>query len=361
MSRNNVYYWKCDRPAAFHGTEVRGAREGEMEGQLLEALRTHFQTQNVSLKPTDTQGNHITWTAVIDKVQLFIRVENGPEKDQQLEVESAVMAHVAALGVAVPQVAAFDVTRATTPFAWQAMSLVPAQNLNDAYKAGTLDVRNIAFALGKTVARWQTIEPDNFGPFDIHSLRQSGRLSGFHPRYEDYFHLRLNEHLAFLSNAGFLTHSACLEIQTTIATHQDLLQLERGCLVHKDLALWNVLGDGSNITAFIDFDDAISGDPMDDLSLLACFHDCAFLTATFEGYGSVRALPYNHMRRFWLHLLRNMIVKAVIRIGAGYFQRDSGFFLIGKSATGAELSRFTLERLRLALDALQSNAPLSIL
>ena len=60
----------------------------------------------------------------------------------------------------------------------------------------------------------------------------------------------------------------------------------------------------------------------------------------------------------WLHLLRNMIVKAVIRIGAGYFERDGGFFLIGSGSSGADLRRFTLSRLALALNGLRSASSL---
>ncbi|MFN9915135.1 MAG: phosphotransferase, partial [Pirellulaceae bacterium] len=41
-----------------------------------------------------------------------------------------------------------------------------------------------------------------------------------------------------------------------------MLNLPLGCLVHKDLALWNILGTRDQIAAFIDFDDAISGDSM---------------------------------------------------------------------------------------------------
>jgi hypothetical protein len=69
-------------------------------------------------------------------------------------------------------------------------------------------------------------------------------------------------------------------------------------------------------------------------------------------------LPAEHRRRFWLHLLRNMIVKAVIRVGAGYFERDSGFFLIGNGSTGADLRRFTQDRIRLALNGLRTNTGL---
>ena len=144
------------------------------------------------------------------------------------------------------------------------------------------------------------------------------------------------------------------EIRVEIENHRALLDLPQGCLVHKDLALWNILGTEREIYDFIDFDDSIAGDAMDDLSLLACFHDAAFLRRAFEGYESVRALPQEHMRRFWLHLLRNMIVKAVIRVGAGYFDRDDGFFLIGSGSSGANLRRMTEEKLALALRELRA-------
>ena len=44
-----------------------------------------------------------------------------------------------------------------------------------------------------------------------------------------------------------------------------------------------------------------------------------------------------------------MLFKAVIRVGAGYFQHDSRFFLIGAAGSGASLREQTLERLDAAL------------
>jgi Ser/Thr protein kinase RdoA (MazF antagonist) len=118
--------------------------------------------------------------------------------------------------------------------------------------------------------------------------------------------------------------------------------------VHKDLALWNILGESEEIKAFIDWDDTISGDPTDDLSLIACFHSGEIVNAMLEGYTTVKDLPDNFLPRFWLHLLRNMIVKAVIRVGADYFDRESDFFLIGSGSTGASLKMFTRQRIEIA-------------
>ena len=56
-----------------------------------------------------------------------------------------------------------------------------------------------------------------------------------------------------------------------------------------------------------------------------------------------------------------MIVKAVIRVGAGYFERGGTFYLIGAGSTGAELKAFTRARLQAALCGLREDRPLETL
>jgi len=354
VSRRNIYYWKCDRPAAFHGTQELREPDPRMEDQLRAAVQERFPGTQIELTPANSQGNHLTWNVSLDGTPLFARVEHGPESDAQQEIESAVMARVRALGVPVPVVAAVDASRTRVPFAWQLMERIPFPDLNQWYKEGSLDQPAIAFAIGEAVATWQGIRPSGFGPFE------SAEACG-HPRYEDYFLLRLEDHLGFLVEREFLNTEQRKEIERAIESHRDLLSLDHACLVHKDLALWNILGSPDRIAAFIDFDDVIGGDPLDDLSMLACFHDAAFLQQAFAGYQSILPLPDEHRRRFWLHLLRNMIVKAVIRVGAGYFDRTGAFFLIGAGSSGQDLRRMTTERIALALRGLQTNADLSIL
>ena len=365
MSRRDIYYWKCDRPAVFHGTDVRGAPDAKIEQRLREALRQHFAASDVELKPGIGQGNHLTWNAEIDGRTMFVRVENGPENDAHLAIESVLLDQVRAIGIPTPLVHGCDATRSRVPFAWQALERIMAPDLNHWFKQGRLDVPRIAFDIGASVAKWQGITVEGFGALEWSGVPHRGLcgplLSGCRAKYADYFHLRLEQHLGFLVARDFLQGGQRDEIADEIGRHRSLLRFERGCLVHKDLALWNILGSETAIAAFIDFDDAISGDPMDDLSLLACFHDALFLRRAFEGYESIRPLPDEHRRRFWLHLLRNMIVKAVIRVGAGYFERDDGFFLIGAGSSGEDLKRFTHARIAHALRGLADNADLSIL
>jgi aminoglycoside phosphotransferase (APT) family kinase protein len=359
--RSRTYYWKCDRPAAFHGTDERPRDSAPMIAQLGEALRPAFPNRAIAVRATPSQGNHFTFLADIGGAEYFVRVEDGPEKDNYIEVESRVIAEVRELGVPAPRILAVDASRHRAPFAWQVMESIAFPDLNRHDKRGTLDRPGIAAKIGAAVATWQGLAPPGFGPFDPAVLRATGRLEGFHSSYAGYFHLHLDRHLRFLVSEGFLSEARAADIQSEITAHESLLDLRQGCLVHKDLALWNILGTESGIAAFIDFDDAIGGDPMDDLSLLGCFHDGSFLGRALEGYQAVRPLPAEHVRRFWLHLLRNMIVKAVIRVGAGYFERSDTFFLIGAGSSGGNLREFTLARLDAALKGLREAGEIATL
>ncbi|MCF7818925.1 MAG: aminoglycoside phosphotransferase family protein [Kiritimatiellales bacterium] len=352
--RAGIYYWKCDRPATFHGTIEARCPEVCL-APLQEALSERFANSTVTLRPAGGQGNHITFIADIDGVDYFVRVEDGPEHDDYIEVESFILGAVRSIGLPAPRVLAVDASRFKVPFAWQVMEKVDAPDLNEVLKKGALNLPETAEKIGRTIAQWQTIQPEGYGPFNPEILRSDERLQGFHAEYADYFFLHLDRHLDMLTVRSFLDHADAEKIRTAIETHCDLLNLESGCLVHKDLALWNILGTADEILAFIDWDDSISGDPMDDLSLLGCFHDGDVLARALRGYAAVRPLPPEYRRRFWLHLLRNMIVKAVIRVGAGYFDRDSSFFLIGSGSTGASLKTETHARLMKAVDGLNNN------
>jgi len=360
MSRRDIYYWKCDRPAAFYGTGPRPRGDEVSEEAIRKALAGYFHPDTLTISPASGQGNHLTWNAEIDGTPAFLRIENGPEGDDHLEMESAVLGEVAKVGVPVPQVLGCDASRTRVPFAWQALERISHPDLNQWWKAGTLDEAKIAHEIGRNIARWQAIEPRGFGPFDLDAWREGKGLVAFHSTYPAYYRLRLEEHLGFLVTRSFLSEARADEIRNLIEVHAGSLQLNRGVLVHKDLALWNVLGTSESVVSFIDFDDAISGDPMDDLSLLACFHDAAFLEQAFVGYASERVLSVDWRPSFWLHLLRNLIVKAVIRVGAGYFERDSGFFLIGSGSSGADLRRFTEVRIEMAMRGLREGASLEL-
>ena len=359
--RTGIYYWKCDRAAAFHGTETIRPDAPLLESQLRHALEMHFPGTPLSLHPANGQGNHRTFRLTLGTLEAFVRTEDGPERDNYFDVESVVIWELRQRGIPAPQVLACDCDRTDTPFAWQVLEYVPFPDLNQHYKQGTLCLEQLAEAIGEAVARWQDIRPPGYGPFSASEAHTRKRLTGLHKSYASSYTLNLQRHLDFLMTHGFFTEAQTAAIIEALSRHQDLLGMSPGCLVHKDLALWNILGSPQSIAAFIDWDDAISGDAMDDLSLLGCFYGAPVIERALIGYARIRPLPDHYARRFWLYLLRNMLVKAVIRVGAGYFKRNDSFFLIGAGSSGADLESFTRARIGIALRGLNENRDLSIL
>jgi len=135
------------------------------------------------------------------------------------------------------------------------------------------------------------------------------------------------------------------------------LKLDRGVLVHKDLAVWNILGTETEVKSFIDWDDCIVGDPMDDLSLMGVTGEDDVTRKIVESYARFRRVDGDAGTRFWLCWLRNILFKAVIRQGAGYFKKSNDeFFLIGGGQDGADLAAVTRQKIEKALAALEKGA-----
>jgi len=92
-------------------------------------------------------------------------------------------------------------------------------------------------------------------------------------------------------------------------------------LLHGDLGSHNVFTDGRDVTAVIDWEDALSGDPVFDIAFWATFHPDRRHAAFLDGYRAVRALPADFEWRFWLYYLRVALAKTVLRHRLGITDR----------------------------------------
>lgn len=345
-NRNGIYYWKCDRPDAFSalGKDCTPQEVNEIETVLNELCHGWFKDGNFVLEKSFGQGNHRNFSVRHNGAEYLVRLENSRDRDDYMLVETEVIARVRRLGIPAPEIFEVDTSREKYPFSYQLMRRYDTPDLNEIYKKGRLDTGSVMFALGSMIARWQDIRTPGFGLFDSDRLRSVSALEGLCGTYPEYYLLNLDSHLDFLVRKAFIDRSQAMSMRKAVEENRECLELESGCLVHKDIAFWNILGTENSIVSVIDWDDAVMGDPADDLSLMACYHSWSELKPLFEGYMSVRPLPDDFERRFWMHLLRNMIFKSVIRVGAGYFEKTGEFFLVGADG-GCGLKEFTLSRL----------------
>jgi hypothetical protein len=119
------------------------------------------------------------------------------------------------------------------------------------------------------------------------------------------------------------------DIERVLDRHRHLLDIPKGSLLHKDMALWNIMGTENRIEAIIDWDDTIIGDPADDLGVLRCFYGDEILGPVWRAYAEIHPVDDAFRLRTSLYLVRNMLWKAVIRTSMKYFEMGGDFFLAG--------------------------------
>lgn len=348
--RTDIYYWKCDslaspteRPGAYFAT--RYDQPGLTE-QVAAACADALGSAPTAVTPLRAEGNHLAFAVKHDGRRLLFRADDGLGDDDYLLAESAAMSLAADAGLPVPRVLHTDIGRRACPWRFHLVEFRADARLDRLDRAGTLDRSAIARALGEHLRRLHSVALPGYGFLDTDHLAATGEPRGLHPTYARYFHQRLDEHLGYLLRHALLTAAEGHRVTAVVQAAAPLLDLAGGVLVHRDLALWNVLGTPTSVTAIIDWDDAVSGDPADDLGMLWCFHDAAFMDTLLTAYGPLTAACH---ARVGLHWLRNMLWKTKLRHALGYFEQSAEFFL-NTPGTRGSLREHTLATLRAALD-----------
>ncbi len=354
--RNNVYYWKCDSP---HSTEEKKKlyfkekyNNSDMEDLVRSACTDHLGSSPLEIKAADCDGNHFAYIVTYPGRNYFFRADGGSGGDDYMLAESRLMLMASNSGIPVPNVYHTDVELKRYPVRFQIMDLVEGRSLSIYQKNNELQADKIAFELGGHLRRLHSIRMDGFGFVDTDLLKTNGTVRCLDNNYPDYFDKRLDDHLDYLSSKKLLTPETIDEIRQLFKKYSSLLNIDSGVLVHRDMALWNVLGTRDRITAIIDWDDAVGGDPADDLGILQCFYEDDFMSHVFKGYFGDEAISRDFQTRIWLHTLRNMLWKTMLRDYMGYFKKGNDFFLSGNTGD-ISLKEYTFLKIERSMNVLR--------
>jgi aminoglycoside phosphotransferase (APT) family kinase protein len=352
--RTNIYYWKCDNPLPTE-SKLRYNEKyalADITPLVRQAAREHFSGEPLDVQATGSQGNHYTYLIRYPEQTFFFRADDGQVDDDYMDAESAAITLVQQHQVPVPRVYHTDTTRKIIPVRYQILEQISGKSINAFHQDGSLDNIRVARQAGSCIARLHGIKLPGYGFFNTEILRRENRIVGLDQMHRDYFYKRLDDHLRYLRDTGFLTPQNVDEIQTLFQRHETLLELPCGSLVHKDLAFWNMMGTPTDITAIVDWDDVIIGDPVDDLAILKCFYNDDIFQPLLEGYQDQIPLPDLFYPKLWLFLVRNMLWKAVVRTFMKYFEMDGNFFILNRD-NRQSLRQFTFDRLNLGIQELR--------
>ena len=352
--RENIYYWKCDSP--LENSEKRGYNDkyehADISERVIEVCSDVFGSPPAKVATSGSEGNHYGYIVDYPERRYFFRADDGRTEDDYMLAESAVMSLTASSGVPVPEVFHTDVTMECAPFRFQILQMFDEKDLNKLQQRKLLDVEKVAEQLGGILATLHSIVKPGFGFLNTELLQSTNEIVGLNSDYHSYFFTRLDEHIAYLVDNELLDRSVAAEVENAISAAEDALELTAGCLTHRDIAFWNILGTPTEIKAVIDWDDVVIGHPADDFGILTCFYDEDVISVVKRGYETVSPLPAEFDRVRWLHALRNMLWKMMIRHYMGYFEQTGDFFILNDDNRGS-LYDFTLRKIIMALDNLR--------
>ena len=349
MTREGIFYWKCDRPLDAEAKR-QSYSAGHYEGEVLAAAQAIAEAfAGGALPPLvrlAVDGNHGAFRFACAGREYVLRCDDGRGNDDYLLAESAVLAVLRERGLSVPAVHATDVSRDRHPLRYQIIDFCPQPPLLEHLRAGYLDKPAMAAQMADFLAELHRCQLPGFGFIDTQRLAGSGELHGSLARWSDYFDTCLDRHTAYLRDHAVLPAGTLDHMLAVFSRERGLLEVDRGVLLHRDFAWWNILGTPDRIAAVIDWDDAVVGDPADDLGIVACFCEPAFFDRLLAAYSAHHPVDAGFRPRIALSTLRNMAWKMVIRHELGYFDRDRGFFLsaIGGDRTLREQSLDVIER-----------------
>jgi aminoglycoside phosphotransferase (APT) family kinase protein len=256
---------------------------------------------------------HYVYLVETSKGPYIIRINSAGMffKELNFYVEVWAMQELAKLNLPHMVVYEVDTSRNIAPFDYEIEAEVPGISMHDApIEFLTLDIFG---QLGKIVAGVHGIQTRGYGPFNIPNII-AGEAVGIHETWVEYMTLNLDKHLEYNIMTSTLTVSEADAIRDILAVFKTI-EVPQPAFIHGDIANHNTFIENGRITAIIDWEDCISGDPIFDLAYFGtgCFGRDDWFDGFLAGYKSVRALPEDFEKRFWAYYLRISIAKSIVR------------------------------------------------
>ena len=244
---------------------------------------------------------------------LRVSVFTGVDAAVRMEIESGLVSRLWAASVPVPASTTRRVRDGDSVRGTQLMNRaegVTMQSLDS-------DERRLSDALGQVARlldRIHQIRGEGYGP-----MSTAGRdvLAGLHTSWDEYVRTRLESHIGACRIAGVITTAEADAISLQFETRLDP-EGRQGALLHGDPGGTNVLIDANRVTAVIDWEDALFGDPLFDVASLCCFHPERRHQVVFRALNLNVRQGGDLWRRFWLYFLRIALARTVHRLRFGY-------------------------------------------
>jgi hypothetical protein len=198
------------------------------------------------------------------------------------------------------------------PFDFAISAFADGVTLRDLGDAVLDEEPGYLFGMGQALRRVHQVEGSGAGLVDCDTAAGAAP-AGVHAAWRDYVTVRLPDHVGACARIGHVSTAQADAILRTFADMQPALAGRPVRLLHGDLGTHNVCVDPSTraITALLDWEDALVGDPLYDVAMVSSFQPERRMGAFLAGYGLDPTIE--EQRLISLYFLRIALFKAVHR------------------------------------------------
>ena len=204
------------------------------------------------------------------------------------------------------------------PFDLAIIELVKGTPLRDLGDALLDDDPDVVAAIGDALRRTHTVKGSGAGLLDVVEDQPGQRPRGVHQQFSDYIEMCLQKHIAACVRADFLDSGLAGRIERLFMHMQPALAGRPMRLLHGDPGIHNICWDprSKGVTALIDWEDALVGDPLFDIAMWSTFHPPRRLAPFLSGYGLSNPTR-EEQQLIALYFLRIALSKTVHRLRFG--------------------------------------------
>jgi aminoglycoside phosphotransferase (APT) family kinase protein len=236
----------------------------------------------------------------------------------EFEIEEALSGRKVAPGVRIIRT---DFSRGLVPLDYQMVSKATGVRLTELENPETQFVPDAVLEdWGRTLARVHQVAASGAGLLNPRALRR-GEVRGALSSWEEYLRLNLSSHLETCRVSGAISEDTVAAIEGMFDRAVRRLGEVPMCLLHGDPGHHNVFARDEKISAVIDWEDALAGDPIFDVAYWGTFVRDYLREPFLRGYREINALPEDFEFRYWLYYLRVAISKTAHRHLFGYEDR----------------------------------------
>jgi aminoglycoside phosphotransferase (APT) family kinase protein len=238
-------------------------------------------------------------------------------QDRSLLLERSVAEWLGDANQVVPATHAVNFRADGAPFDYAVLSLASGLPLRDLGDQALDEQLGILSEIGASLRQIHEVPASGAGLLDFDRL--NGGPVGVLERWSDYITLRLEDHVVACIAAGYVDERMAERILEMFKAMNPALQERPIRLLHGDPGAHNICVDPSSleITAYLDWEDAIAGDPLFDVAMFSSFQPHRRMPAFMAGYGLDDPLPVTEARLVALYFLRIALSKTVHRLRFG--------------------------------------------